>query len=478
MKKVNSESGSTLFLIVTFLMPLMFLGFVFSIGLVKFYTELERNQEHLDSAVMLAAQNLPFQAKAAAVAQDYVTRKLGAAVATNLTITTASDAVLLELNETSFIPFASYFSDAAAIPYKLTSQARVTPTDMLLMVDSSSYLAPPAGSEWDSALPSWQASNVFDNLSLNPPTYFGLPSKVAMTQRCFNPVVSPLKKAAIDIYDYISSMQMNAVGVSFFPSDFGPALTFESRRVKRGGFEYDNAGLLVPEAKLEDYGFLDGGVLFSDANCGAAAEDPFLNTYALSNITGEYSSLSEYPSAECSPLPDFALDQETAFRFNDSREQCLNARDVIWTRGVRNTTADIDQVLWNARQQVDGSISVPGRGGLETSARRAVIIVAGDLPYKSGNRFPDVVTVNALNAGLAALDPDVTVDDPQDVQLYYVLFRQDGYGLNLGAGASTLAAEFASWPKAKLITGTDPQVLAEQLAAYLGLAERRVVISQ
>ncbi|RMD87936.1 MAG: hypothetical protein D6808_00585 [Candidatus Dadabacteria bacterium] len=478
-----NERGSMLLFVAAVLIPALLFAFIFSLDISKFFNYRERVQEIADNAVMAAAQALPYQSEAVSIVTNLISSKLGSGAQLAPPVVT-SDTIQITLTVSTTLPFVSYFDpNLANISYQVRAEARITPVDAFMVIDSSSYMAPPPGVRWGSQW-LWPSYDAFSNLIGIPQFYAGSPTAEVMTQRCYNPVISPIKKAAVTLFDYLSSQRSNAVGIGFYPSYFGSGTVDSARRVMTAGFYDEYSQQNVPEAILDPYVEYDLGVEFADANCAAIIDDITFQPYDIPDLP----QILQSPSENCpyTPIPPtISLNQSTHYGLNPAYIPCVRGREAIWVRSARvgpydaisnqfgRRVGDISAVLSRSWWEIMGAVPVSSRAGLLASARKVVIILAGDVPWEGGARYPYGNTVNAVANGIAQLAND-------NIQLYYLLFRSDGYGISFGPEVAQLSNQINSYPNGKFISDISANAASviERVISHLGLVERRLVLSE
>ena len=213
-------AGSISFFVAAFVIPFLFFLFSLSLDLSKYYTETQKAQKAADDAALFAYRFLPFGDQAVIAARNFLNDYGN--LAEGAEITADGHSVSIALNATSALSFARLFGLQAGVPMAAYARAWGTPLDAFIALDSSAQLGPavPTGTPWGES-DQWPAAYFFD--ALHPLYNQGVQiDPRLLTQRCFNPAFSALKKAAIAAYDYLSISPQNAVGVGFYPGAVSP----------------------------------------------------------------------------------------------------------------------------------------------------------------------------------------------------------------------------------------------------------------
>jgi len=353
--------------------------------------------------VMAGVRFLPDKTKAREVTENYV--KKGMPEGTAL-VEVEDDAIALTLNVPMTFVLSKYFTkEGALFTTPLYARSREAPVDTLIALDVSSYLAPLGDTAWGQEI-EWPASSLASDIR---PRSVSLSDR-RITQQCFNPSISPLKKAAIGLYSYLSSFPSHAVGVAFFPGtirsdvhspgnpflDVTRPVETQPQRVLRG---------LGSESAFPLY----RGTFAEDERCAAISEyDTYRDIYTSPILNSER-------TVPIVRRPHWTFDPQAGGQ--------ISVADAIWNHAVvEDRQGDLPQVLTVAMDAFLRSTPY-GRGSLQDRSVRHAIILAGDMPYSEGARFPDMRVKNNLAATyrqLAALNQE---NNP--VRVTYILSSHD-----------------------------------------------------
>ena len=354
-----SQRGSTAFFVSAVVLPLVFFVFTLGLDLNKYFFERDRLQKAIDQAAFYSYRFLPFQKAAATAARSQL-----ASAGLEAKISTSRDGIRIELNTLSQLVFAKYFAIDAGIPIFVSASARGPVLDVFLALDVSSYMAPdPLGDTAWGYPEDWPAAQyfMFDRLFYRDGKMI---SPQLISEQCFNPSFSELKKTAIELFEYFSSFSTSAIGLGFYPGAAG-AIDI-ARPLGNPGRVAEEVG----EAVFLDY----QGRYQADLFCIAAAENE--QTHSEYNFHNAYAPGSGYQ-------PTAATD--------------LTAREIIWGKSVMNLRyADTVSALREISNSLISGGDSKTRGSLVNSPQKLGILLSGDLPRVGGSRFPDASVKIAL----------------------------------------------------------------------------------
>ncbi|MCB0337331.1 MAG: hypothetical protein KDD62_13535, partial [Bdellovibrionales bacterium] len=258
-----SEQGSFLVFVAAVILPTMFFLFSLVGDLSRYYLENQAVQHALDEAALFGYRFLPDTAAAEVAVRSYLARELPQYAGT-VGVDAAPDVLTLTVQNQVLFSFARFFSADLGIPFSAVSRVKGTPLDAFVIVDTSAYLSPDirTGAPWGDEV-SWGAARYFREL--NPTPGFELSDQQRLlTQQCFNPIFSRLKRGAALTYSRLMDFSLNAVGLASLP---GP---LDSAHIARPVLRPNKAtGVLGNEVQLEHYYpyYFKG-----DLACAAAAE--------------------------------------------------------------------------------------------------------------------------------------------------------------------------------------------------------------
>ncbi|MCB0317986.1 MAG: hypothetical protein KDD56_04460 [Bdellovibrionales bacterium] len=373
-----------------FALPILFFFLSLSLDVGSYITETQVTQRIADEASLLGTRLLPSTEKAVS-AIDLMLANHNVEIVENFSeelnqrqakIEISSDSVEIAIRSAIPISFTKIFnsiigqSNTASEVHTISrSLARVSPLDILLAMDVSNYLSPDVinGESWGESS-DWPAAKFFETEEIN----FQASSvdKRLLTQQCFNPIFSKLKKAAIKTYDVLASFQKNAVGLVFFPS--AGSSTFTSRKVKP--FIPENELGTSGEASFQSYNgqIVANGAYNSDEWCLlAAAKETSHEDYLLPAEEDNSSQLNQL----IDPINN---------RYNPDYSPYLRAKEVIWSKTSDPTNVGaLDSLLSKIRTELIGSPSVTARGVLSSHAQKIAVIFLGGDPFdSSAQQFP------------------------------------------------------------------------------------------
>lgn len=428
--RLLERRGSFTILIAALVLPLMFFLFSLSVDLSMYHSESQKAQKAADDAALYAYRFLPFAAQAASAAESYLQRyeqlSKGAQVVTD------NQSVSIKVRSEVALHFASLFGVDLQIPVEAYASVWSSPLDALVLLDSSAHSAPAPllSGAWGTSS-EWPAAYFFSNIKRFYEGGVALDDR-AVTQQCFNPVLSNLKLAAIRTYDYLSAGHLNGVGVGFYPGNL-TALDL-AREVLPGGERSAQLG----EA---DFVQVNASDYAADQYCAAAAllepaHQEYLMPVAPAAIGGGFSP---------DPGTEQMLDPGN-WSFNPAFQPFLQTRQVIWSRAAQNSeSGNFPGVLQQARSLLFGSAVRTERAALSGKTRKALFVYSSDLPFYNGERFPGLY--NSVQHELTSAFSKVRADIEsfkQKLSIYYVVLRHENEPAGMDQAIQGLAEFFAS----------------------------------
>mgnify|MGYP001224256201 CR=1 FL=1 len=422
----KSQKGAMTLFIAFIIFPVLFALFTLSLDLSVYYTASQRAQKVADEAVVYAYRFLPSEQDAQRALELYLSQNSENidALRGSTEINISPDFISMAYRGISTLTFANLLGLELALPYHVSARARSTPLDIYLAMDSSAYLVPDVlGSDaWGNAA-EWPAADYFRHeqffykldTQVNPPLSHKLDERV-ITQQCFNPVFSETKRAAVHIFDYLSSFRLNTIGLGFFPGYLSQLDTV--REVSRPGPMQSGLG----EANfMQHYGYAYHASIY----CAAAAEKEINNpAYRFPQYSSLLNQAMNCPSAGAQSILDPFSPE--APKLNPDYMACLKAREVIWSRAINpQDEQNLPGVINNLNNQLLAVQSAAERGGLLASPVKVGIILSGDLPRSDGLRFPDAALTASLSQSLNHAISEVERLNA-NYTLYLVIFRHQG----------------------------------------------------
>ncbi len=442
--------GATVLFVAGIILPLFFLLFSVSLDASRYMTETQKVQKLLDDAASASYRYLPFQADAQRAARDYLSRYAGLMTAT--TISTDGDSIALLYSAPSLLTFPRFFGIEASIPVTAYAKVRGAPFDTLILLDTSSYLGPDLlnGTAWGDP-GAWPAASFFSSDYVVVQEGAPLDSRL-VTQQCFNPAFSSLKRAAITASEYLSRLSQNSLGIGVFP---GAGVSVSSlRQVIPASTRPIGPG----EVDFEYY----LGTVNRNELCAAAAE------HELSSSEYQFPAVNpKLPSIHAGGTPPVNITLPDAAQgtwiLNPEYVPFIEARQSLWSEARReNSIADTAAVLREVRSQLLGAPYREERGGLALRPIRTAFVFAGDVPHANAARFPEPAAISAISAQLSALrDEVISAGQNTTFKLVYIVFRHPGNdGPDFDLRVSALADLFA---RERQIDGQDDPRLEYQL---------------
>ena len=407
MKIVKNQSGSTSLFVVACVLPLLFLAFSLSLDVSHYLKTLRNVNQTLDEAALNAYRYMPDQTAAMAAARAYLNAHGN--YADKVQISADDAGILLQFNGQSKIIFAELLGFKEGIPLQVVSRVRGTPYDVMVVMDAGSYLAPPAGS------PAWR-----NNLNSSDPSpwyearYFEDKhgdfdeDPLLLTQKCFNPAFNPIKVTALSAVKFFSQSKMNAVGAAIYPASELQASYLITPVVQQGRFQAHWS----PFSNFQIY-------------CVAMAESEEVGSrYAFPTDAGSTFQKRVY--------------QGDTLQYNE--DYAPSVSDLIWSYPVQSKVGDFAEAINVIYKQLLASDLIHERGGLTGYAQKTAIVIAGDLPWSDGKRYPQVS--KTLSNNLAVMKRSV-LNLGLDFKLYYLLWGHQGISVT-DSEVSSLSHYFES----------------------------------
>ncbi len=512
-QNTRSQKGSLTMFIAFVILPILFFLFTLSLDLSMYYTSAQRAQKVVDDAVLYAHRFLPSQTSAEQAANLYIQQNTPNfdLQKSSATVTAGNDFIEVNFQNSITLTFASLLGIGdgnLALPYSVTALARSTPLDIFMAIDTSSYLAPnPLGS----ADKAWGESNYWPEAY-----YFEHERKVfrveegstssngqvlaarLATQQCFNPVFSELKRAAIQIYDYLGNFDLNYIGLGFYPFT-GADLDIARMPLKPGerNPKPENVSDNIGEA---DFNTVNGSIFVNNSLCAAAAETETNRTSGHDGYKFPQRSLNIRQTISNNYACSQSITDPISGNFNADFQQCLHARDVIWSQAVSPTSEQhFPNTLRTLNSELIWAISQDKeRGGLIDSVSKVGIVLAGDVPRIGNKRFPlteDIINQEVKSELSDSLNATVKLISDNGQQrkinytLLYVIFAHQGINDSKWDQRITELQKYlyefnnttlpnGSSFKIRLFVADSPQRLVNELLSLVLMQKRSVMIAR
>lgn len=368
---IGGERGAMTLFLTFCIVPILFLLGTLALDLRSYALESGARQRILDEAVLEGVRALPRSERAIEVARAYLHR-FGLGDEVEVRATSRSVSALHEGRMS--LSFPRLVGLETVVPFTLYARARSRPVDAVIALDLGRDLSPAAGAQWGSAN-EWGAAEYFIEQAKR---FRSPPDPAALTARCFNPIVSPLKLGAIWVHDYLAAFGDTQIGVGIYPGN-GYDLEFV-----RPFSEFELGRISFPR--------YEGREVRSEDCAQMALGERWFERYRFP--TPRYGELT------VSNEPMFTPSGE----FNQSYGANLTVREAIWMSPVREESpsgpglGDLPAVLEGVLEALIGAPSVAERGGLEIRPRRFGVIFSGNLPHVGTERFPSPIVKERLDA--------------------------------------------------------------------------------
>ena len=383
------QEGSVAFFVTACVLPLLVLILSISLDVSSYLRTLQAVTEAMDDAALQAYRYLPDVDAASGAARSHL--RAHSAYSEQIRISIEKDAIILQLDAQMRLFLAELLGIPGGIRLTAASRTRGTPFDVMLAVDSSSYLAPDqnAGTPWGG--PGWGAADFFNLYPI-----YGDKGAIApelLTQRCFNPAFSTLKKAALTSYQYLSGFDLNNIGLAFYPGREPVEISRTTARLESGDY--------APASSYDAFSPL----------CAAAAERE------INHVDYRFPR-----DRETGGIQQRILDMSWVW----NPDYNTTVEDVIWSRSAQERCGDLPRLVEQLGNHLLASKIVTERGNLRFLSQKAGVIFAGDLPRIGCDaRFPSTAVQRALEMSLVKLGSEV-IENKADLRIYYVLFAHEG----------------------------------------------------
>lgn len=474
-----SQSGSAIVFLAAILLPLLFFLFGITIDVARYYSETRTVQNVLDEASLFGNRYLPFSQAAESAVTSYLHSYREVAPFTAVEVDNRS--ITLRYVRPFELFFPQIFGINLEIPVSAFARSNTSPLDVLIAMDTSSYLGPtlPTGEPWDND----DAAQFFELYPiLFAPDEGGPPQPInpqLLSEQCFGRALAAIKRTTITTFEYLSSIQLHSIGLALFPGDFTP-------------LELVRAPIApLRSGDPSDIPFLaHAGSFVSNDLCAAAAQqEPYLEPvkFPVSNpaLGGLWTPPDGAPARLIEP---------PAWHFNPEYGPFLRASQLIWSQVRRDNEANAPntpQVILQAGAAVLSAENRPSRGAISDAVTKIIIVIAGDMPWSNGLRLVsqsgelNSQVTSSLGASLTELQ-ELSDEQSVRIRLLYVVLRQPGSEHFFDIGATALTSIFQQTSEttdhseftASLISANNTDELSQQVSAVLALEQKGGVLSQ
>lgn len=469
---LKSQRGISLLFIAAVVLPLFFFLFTISSDISMYLTRREVSQRTLDDVALYAQRFFPYRDEVRRSALSQLQKKFelarhakitydinktslraGNNFAVDIETSDFSDTLLLKYTEFVPLVFAKILGIHSGLPVRTQVRARVLPFDVLIATDRSSYTTPGLYSNAWGDTGEWPSADLFrSTLRFLDPHYAPqdphfLDSR-NVTQQCFNPQLTAIKRTALRIYDQLGAFALNRVALGAYPGGT-KSLTLQ-RQLTPGLFKFDgvhpegdfiekrlvsfeNTHAWIPDELSQSEVFV------RDAQCFAAAEHEASHLdYAVPE------AIEHLPDGgNGNGRPEYLIDTDT-YSLNPQAEPYVRAREIIWSRAAHQSeNAIFSGVLTDIHEALLLPAVHESRGGLKNRSPRMAFVVSSDLPHEDSVRFADgnyvssrlatrfdlmrndLLILNSAPSGGAGY-----VKNPALFSLFYVLISGVGSGIS------------------------------------------------
>ena len=200
------QSASATLVFVLFIVPILFLLSILSLGVADYLNVNQNQQKQLDQAVLLGAAHLQNPNQAFAATREFLSKSTRHSSDVTIDVDQGENIVAVELNTKSRFSLASYFGIDSQADLRLRSAARLRKQNVTIVFDNSAYLSPDPFAEnpvFESDFVAAQfIKDNFDSFSFNQ--FASSPEQ--LTQSCFNSTLQRLKLSTIELVNYFRSL--------------------------------------------------------------------------------------------------------------------------------------------------------------------------------------------------------------------------------------------------------------------------------
>ncbi len=341
------EKGSAVVLFVFMMVPILVFALSVGVELVGIYFRIRGAEQVLESSALLGAAQLPDRGRAARVIQDSLNRR----GLKGVQVSVEEGRLSLTLEQHFSGVTTRFFGELLDLEVPLRVEVGLLPLRLALVIDRSSYLAPPLGGRWKGQPSSWVLENSWEDLIVTPRAYAA--GAQALVERCYNTIFVALKRSALLLSRYVNDLGVSGdTEVYFLPGYLGERSW--------------NVNMYHLDQRTEDGSEVGyQGTYGRDFWCEKLAlwEEMFGGQEKFSFVPPR-SGLKSYSDRKWSAL-----------------------RRGIWSRVVYDR--DEGSSLVGLEEVVELSL---GRSNVGLEARavtQEVVVLAGDVPRLEGFRFPD-----------------------------------------------------------------------------------------
>ena len=377
--------GAIAVFMATAIVPTVLLLTIGSLSLSRFYYRLEQQQKIVDTAAMLAGSAYPDVELARSKAQSYVELRSDLKIK-NLEVSFEDRLAIIKLNSSYKMELVDYFGIRIEIPIFQSAKAIASSQNIVLAIDTSTYLAPDPFGDLLWSENKYPAANfIHDNFSgLNLSRYATSPE--VLTQACFNPLIDAVKKTALEITAYARMSPESNYALAVFP---GYENHYDEIFYQGGGNQELSASY--------NYQF-NAATL-----CAAAAER-------------EYSTVKyRFPMGQAVFGVDYFINQDD-LSFNEGMLSRLSPEEQIWSLSAKRPEYQyaIDHLIRYILSSLSGTYD-------NFSASKAIIL-AGDMPRFYDSRYPQTEARRALLDSIELLE-QLAMLSQRKLKLYYLFFE-------------------------------------------------------
>ena len=361
-KYLLCQSASATLVFVLFIVPILFLLSILSLGVADYLNVTQNQQKQLDQAVLLGAAHLQNPTYAFTATHEFLSKSTQHSSDVTIDVDPDQNIVAVKLNTKSKFSLASYFGIDSKTDLRLRSAARLRKQNVIIVFDNSAYLSqdPYAKNpifESDFVAAQFIKDN-FNNFSFNQ--FASSPEQ--LTQICFNPTLQRLKLSTIEFLNYFKNLSSD-ISLLASPS----VITTE-----------------IPGSTLDQIFYsknsVDSSVSFQASSycAGAAEHENYQYDYRFPKRSNHSEPIIHYIDGS----------------YNLSYNEHLSPEEVVWSRSsnYHQLNLNLESVL---NQIFQGNFL-----RLNNDRNNKLIFLLGDLPRSDGLIFPDTAIVERMRKKL------------------------------------------------------------------------------
>lgn len=353
MKSTVQQKGMAGPIFALMLVPILALTLLVGVEIAGVLSMIRSLETSLDRIGVLVGRHLPDLAAATgAVSHEMVKLRQSAGkrcYSINHSIEVIEGGMLINA-ECEYVPrlLGNLGMEGAHWRFRARSHVVRAASDLMLIIDSSAYLAPQDSRDWGAE----PASTYFRE------KYGDGDEAGQRTRKCNNPVIRAIKRFALAVYPKFLNARGTRIGIAFIPGNARALIG------NGGGSPYLTVLKSLDNPLISENSY--SGISGSDHECRQVAEFEFDNPQLFA-------------------LPEFAMADSSGIGIQ------------IWGKAVCDNTSQLSGNTWNSlmegfRYGAGGSAPTDIFGN---DRDLNIVVLAGDVPRRGGERFPWAGGINS-----------------------------------------------------------------------------------